>query len=262
MTHLDPARPSQSPVSLFVLDIDGCLATAFEPADLKGWSKLAEWNKRSVSDPAYPALAICSGRPKPYVEALAQALSLHQPAMFEMGAGAFFLHEGIERWHPLLTEDVLTQVASLREYLIRDIVPAVGVALDYSKRAQTGLLGPSKAAIDRAYSLVKPYTDAHHPDFDVFTTDVSIDIVYRALTKRSGMKWMSELTGISLPEIAYIGDSGGDVGALGIVGHPFAPANAIADVQAVAYTTRAPVIDGVLEAYQLGIAQNRATSSG
>jgi hydroxymethylpyrimidine pyrophosphatase-like HAD family hydrolase len=87
---------------------------------------------------------------------------------------------------------------------------------------------------------------------------VSIDVVPRSLEKEAGMRWLSKVTGVSLQNMAYIGDANGDIGALQLVGHSFAPANAAADVKSVVDTvTNGSDIDGVIEAYQTVISARR-----
>ena len=53
----------------------------------------------------------------------------------------------------------------------------------------------------------------------------------------------------SLDEVAYIGDSSGDIPGLKIVKLPFAPVNAADPVKEVAEVMRGKSTDGVLEAY-------------
>ena len=66
------------------------------------------------------------------------------------------------------------------------------------------------------------------------------------------MVWLAEKCGISLSEIAFVGDTGGDVGALKIVGASFAPANATNDAKAAAHHASSLFdIDAVLEAFQM-----------
>jgi len=63
---------------------------------------------------------------------------------------------------------------------------------------------------------------------------LALNIYPAGINKGSGLHWLSRETGIDVAEMAGIGDSSSDVDFLRLVGHPAAPANATADVKAVA----------------------------
>ncbi len=71
------------------------------------------------------------------------------------------------------------------------------------------------------------------------------------------MEMVAEQEGLTLDELAFIGDTGGDIEALQAVGFSFAPANAQPAVKAaVRIVTEGAVLDGVLEAYRWCIRHN------
>src|SRR5690606_38666566 len=100
--------------------------------------------------------------------------------------------------------------------------------------------------------LVRAYVNTHHPSLNVLHTSVSIDVVADGVTKLDGLRWLAGKLGISLAGIAYIGDTHGDISALEAVGASFAPSNPTDDVKAaVDVVTSAPLIEGVIEAYEI-----------
>lgn len=249
------------PVSLFVADIDGCLAVAYQPYDLPGFHALAQEAQAAGAvghHPSKPALSLCSGRPYPYVEAVTQALGLQLPVLFEGGGGGFDPVRAKRFLHPGFTDEVAAEVAEVRRWLEVDILPGSGLSLDIGKLTQAGGIGPAFADVQRLLPQVEAFIEAQHPNMWVAHTEVSIDIIPRHLTKREGLQWLAELLDVPLAEMAYIGDAVGDLGALAIVGHSFAPANAIEAVrQQVATVTQAPVLDGVREAYEACVRLNQ-----
>ena len=64
--------------------------------------------------------------------------------------------------------------------------------------------------------------------------------------------WLADHMGLSLEEIAFIGDTNGDMPALNIVGQSFAPANGQDAVKArVNHASELNDIDAVIEAYDM-----------
>ena len=237
---------------LFICDIDGCLAEPFQPYDLPKWQRLAEHARRAEANPdAGPRISLCSGRAYAYVEAVTQALGLRTPSLFESGAGAFYCETAEVLWNPHLTPDVERDLASVKTWMFDALLPASGnVRFDYGKRGQTGVVGLDWTDIEPLVPQVEAYVAAHFPErFRVFHTHVSIDVVPTAITKAAAIRWMAAHEGYALADIAYIGDTNGDIEALECVGHAFAPSNATDAVKAVAnHVTTASHIDGVLEA--------------
>ncbi|PWG74383.1 hypothetical protein DF186_18195, partial [Enterococcus hirae] len=68
--------------------------------------------------------------------------------------------------------------------------------------------------------------------------------------KLQGMKLLGQKLGIALNEIAYIGDTGGDIAALKNVKLAFSPINAIQPVKEVTNNLEVETTDAVLEAYR------------
>lgn len=246
-------------VKLFLADIDGCLAAPYEAYDLDGFRTLADYNRRAESDPLLPRLGICSGRSYAYVEAVAQALDLRGPALFESGGGRFDLPEARIRWNPCLTDEVERQLREVRDYFHREILPETGFSYDYGKRAQAGAVWTDQAEVARWAEIVDRYVTETFPGLAVHPTHVSIDVVPRALTKRVAVELVAKEEGLTLDELAFIGDTGGDIEALEAVGFSFAPANAQPAVKdAVRFVTGGAVLDGVIEAYRWCVRHNES----
>jgi hypothetical protein len=105
-------------IKLFLADIDGCLSEPYRAFDLDGFARLRAWAARAEADPAFPRLSVCSGRSYAYVEAVAQALDLRAPALFESGGGQFVLPEARIRWNPALTPAVERELDAVRAFYL------------------------------------------------------------------------------------------------------------------------------------------------
>lgn len=248
-------------IEVFVSDIDGCLAEAYRPFDLAAMGRLAE--RVSEAGPPgqnrlVPAFSLCSGRAYAYVEAISQALGLRTPVLFESGGGIFDPVRAQVAWHPAYTDEVERQMNEVRAWLKVSILPGTKLMYDYGKRTQAGVIGPRREEVVAMYDRVAGFLDREFPGLQALRTEVSIDVVSPGVTKYEGLLWLCDELGLSLDQLAYIGDTHGDIPALEAVGTSFAPSNASADVRAtVDVVTSAAVIDGVIEAYELCIATNR-----
>ncbi len=238
-------------IKLFLTDIDGCLSEPYRAFDLDQFMTLRDWGRMAEGDERIPRLGICSGRSYAYVEAVAQALDLRGPALFESGGGRFDLPLARIRWSSALTDEVEAQLDDVRAFFLRDVLPLGGFSLDYGKRAQAGVVTLETQKLVRAIEMTRRFVNNGHPDLVVADTHVSIDVLPRRLTKQIAIEEAAEEDGLRLAEVAFIGDTRGDIGGLEVVGHSFAPRNAQSIVQDVVdVVTEGEALDGVIEAFE------------
>jgi hypothetical protein len=250
-------------IKLFVSDIDGCLAMPYHPYDLDRLQTMAEHAAAAPAagaTDARPAVSLCSGRAYAYVEAMAQALGLETPVLFESGGGLFDPAAARTTWHPDFTPEVEAQLNEIRHWMVETLCgPDTSISLDHNKRTQAGIVSPSTEEIDAHRSAVEAFVADISPDLHVFTTHMSIDVLPATITKKQGLEWLAHHLGIQVDEMAYIGDTHGDIPALNRVGVSFAPANAEERVRhAVDIVTESPVLAGTLEAYAWCVQHNEA----
>ncbi len=246
-------------IRLFVSDIDGCLSMPYRPwrMDILGkLSGLAATAGLPDSDPSRPSFSICSGRSYPYVEAMSQALGLVTPVLFESGAGMFDPVSATTSWHPAFTPEIMERVSEIRRDM-EDRISGTGLSIDHAKRSQAALAGSIPEEIEWATGLMESYVLENAEDYVTFHTPVSVDVVWKGLSKKSGIAWLAESTGVPLDEVAFVGDTNGDIGALETVGRSFAPSNADPSVQSIVdHVTSASDSAGVLEAYCMCLEQD------
>lgn len=242
---------------LFVVDLDGCITHPFVTPDWPSITRIRAYNQQALTDPTIPRLSICTGRPFPYAEAVAQWLDIHLPIVFESGGGVYFPDRRQLQFSEAFTEN-RTQVDQVREWvqtLVETRYPKA--MIEFSKLTDAGIVCDDTRLIMEVFALAGDLVSREYPDFEVHHTEVSVNIIHKGCNKANGLRQIAAATGIALHEIAYIGDSSGDVSALKIVGKPFAPANGNAGVKAVSSVMEGETSEGVLQAYELLIAANR-----
>ncbi|HEX6981177.1 MAG TPA: HAD-IIB family hydrolase [Balneolaceae bacterium] len=244
-------------IKLFITDLDGCLTAPFEKPDWELLSRIRRLIEQSESDFSIPSLSICSGRPLPYVEAVAQWLGINHPVVFESG-GIYELATNKVQISSAFDEEAEQQVEKLKDWLQQNIINKYpDMILEFTKRMDAGLIHLEKGTIDEVLPVVSEYVSKNYERFEVHRTDVSINIIPSENNKESGIKKLCEMLNIEPDEVAYIGDSSGDIPGLKIVGYPFAPLNASEDVKKHAEVLKAEVTDAVLMAYHQLIEANR-----
>ncbi|NIV11305.1 MAG: HAD hydrolase family protein, partial [Aliifodinibius sp.] len=82
-------------------------------------------------------------------------------------------------------------------------------------------------------------------------------IILAENNKRTGIQQLCDVMDIDPEEVAYIGDSSGDIPGLQFVGQAFAPQNAAEAVKREAEVLDSEVTKAVLEAYRRIIRDNR-----
>lgn len=250
-------------IKLFLADIDGCLSQPYQDIRLDEWQRLRRWAGLAESDPRYPRLGLCSGRPYSYVEAVAQVLGIRGPILFESGTGRLELPAGKITWSDALTPEVEREMDGVREFIHREIAPFEPVTVEHGKRAQAGVIALDPDVLQRVIRRLHDLVDASYPELIVSDTDVSVDVHPKFLSKQTAVEWTSRNLGLMLDQVAFIGDSRGDVGALNVVGKSFAPSNAQQIVKEVVDTiTTGSVIEGTIEAYEWCIRYNESAESG
>ena len=245
-------------IRLFLSDIDGCLSEPYVAYRLDAFAQLRAWARRAETDPRFPRIGLCTGRSYGYAEAVAQALDLRAPALFESGAGRFDLQAARITWHPALTPEVEAELARARAFLVSEIVPrSETVSYDYGKRSQAGVVTPRPGECQAFLPDIEAFVAAETPALRAFHTPFSIDVIARALTKANALRWTAQAEGLALGELAFVGDTVGDAEAIRDAGLGAAPANGDDAARGAAdLVTAGEAVDGVLEAYRACLQRN------
>ncbi|TAM71966.1 MAG: hypothetical protein EPN50_04370 [Chloroflexota bacterium] len=216
-------------IRLVLADVDGCL-TAGEgrPIDLGVLAAVAARNGQARSDPTVPAISLCTGRPAPYVEILAQAIDASAPSIFENGCGLLRLEPYGFASHPLIDEEMLAAFRAAMDGLAAALVRP-GQASWQLGKAYSATLYPIGTSVHALWSRAREQLDARwYVDEGV----ECINVMPAGIDKGAGVAWLAAETGLALDEIAGVGDADSDLVFLDRIGLAAAPANATAGVRA------------------------------
>lgn len=245
-------------IRLFVVDLDGCISHPFVTPDWEAINIIRDLNIASKHDPTIPPITICTGRPLPYAEAVAQWLCIDLPFAFESGAGLYHTQKNELTWAPELTSDRLEAISELKHWAIHHVIPKYpGTVAEFTKRSDVGFIHPESDMNHRIYHEVKPYVEANYPDFEVHDTDVSVNVILSDCNKGTGVGLLSNKTGVPLDQMAYIGDSSGDLPAMKRVRLAYAPSNAREVVKAYAKVIDEEATRATQRAYEEIVRLNR-----
>jgi hypothetical protein len=247
-------------IKLFITDLDGCVTDPFITPDWEAFSKIRELNLKSNDDEIIPPLSICTGRPMPYAEAMAQVLGIRLPFIFESGGGMYDVEQNKLTWTPALTPEIEQQVLEIKDWARTHLIEKFpGSIPEFAKFTDIGIIHQDTPTVDKICEISKKHIQENYDAFEVHHTEVSVNIILTKANKGEGIRMLCNELGFTLDEVAYIGDSSGDVPGLSIVGYPFAPVNAAEKTkQAAKMVTEGNSTKGVLEAYHKIIGHNLA----
>ncbi|MGN8226110.1 HAD hydrolase family protein [Gracilimonas sp. BCB1] len=249
-------------IKLFITDLDGCISHPFVSPNWDAVSKIKELNQRSREEEEIPALTICSGRPFPYVECVAQWLDVNIPMVFESGGGMYDFNTNEITWNPHFDDEAKAAVAEIQDWINGTLVKNYkGTYPEFAKYTDVGLVNPDPSKVALMHQEVLNYVPERYPMFEVHATDISVNIILKKANKGVGIRLLCELLEIDLNEVAYIGDSSGDMPGLEIVGKSFAPVNAKSFVKDAVDQVTKETTEGVLEAFEELIAYNKSLVS-
>lgn len=282
-------------IEYFVSDVDGCLATPFQEPDWEALNQLRAYHQRARlerlthGESPYPLLSICTGRPLAYTEALTQWLGIRTSFVFE-SALLFDLesyqvtgaatHRGawiqtdissvhsidptddyeLDNFSSLSQHPGVRDIHQVKEWFLQDVVPRYPeMSIEFAKILDAGLVCHNPELVDIVEKETEQYLKQQNLNhLEVHTTDVSINVLLGGNNKGLGLRLLANAFQTPLSQIAYIGDSSGDIPALDLVGRPFTPANArtIVRQQEGYHHLASQTTASVLEAYELCVKDN------
>jgi len=244
-------------VKLFVADLDGCISIPFQTPNFSELAQIRSYSERAKEEDTIPHLTICTGRPLPYAEAVAQWLDVKLPIIFESGGGIFNTVTNHITWSPEYKANK-SDIDAIRSWVQEHIVSNYdGVMPEFAKQTDVGLVHPKESVIDEIYPQIEKYVTQNYFQFDVHYTEVSVNIILKDSNKGTGVETLSAFTDIALEEMAYIGDGTNDIPAMKRVGAAYAPSNCRGEVAEHARVIDKKATSAVLEVYKKLIRENR-----
>jgi len=236
------------PKAIIFCDIDGCLNDGKHIGfDLEALADVRQ-RIRTLKDRDV-ILSLCTGRPQPYAEAMAQILGLQTPIVCEHGALVF--DPTTEQVFSMLTPHGQQEIADLRRHL--KTIVGVENTHTFEPGNEFGLCITGPGIIGCSYDeicMIKDEYMAKCPEFDVnwASSNCAIDISPKGIGKQTGAAWVLDRLGIRQSATYAIGDSAGDLGVLSFVNHTLCPANAAQKVRDICdYTAKDSTTRGVVE---------------
>jgi Cof subfamily protein (haloacid dehalogenase superfamily) len=263
------------PVKLVGIDVDGTLVGASGNVDPRVWDAAERALAKGIR------LALCSGRPA-FATALDYAERLDSGGWhaFQNGASIVHLPTGRSRSVTLPTEAVRTFIAEARtngnvlelyndkEWVTESTAEwahehARLLGVEFAPRPFESLDGPvvraqwllTSAQASQMMSVRRPGLEVAQSTSPLMPGTQFVGFTREGVSKASAMRSIATEYAVSLEDVMYIGDSGNDVPALRVVGHPVAMGNAEPAVIAAA-RTRVSHVDqgGVAQALEIAIA--------
>lgn len=237
--------------NIIFCDIDGCLSDGSTiPYDLKALGQIRKKIKKLARENI--GFALCTGRPQPYCEAMAQILDLSTLCVCENGA--ILYDTACDQYYPQVDQAALAQVEHIKATLIGEnyfsstlfleIGNAYSICLKGSGLQQRGYQGiaDEMARLSARFSDAKVNWSHSHN---------AIDITPQGINKGSGVRAVLAHYALSPDDALGIGDAYGDLSFLSIVGKVGCPSNASADVKALAdYISPQSHVKAVLDIVQ------------
>ncbi len=224
-------------------DIDGCLGPGKHKAlDLARLAEIRTLIKALAGQGS--SFHLCTGRPQPYAEAMAQVLDVQTPFICENGAMVF--SPETDRASRLISSADLSALQKLRaalrpEGFIMEVGNEYSLSLSWE-----GISAASHADI----AARRVALQARFAGFDMSWTNshTSVDITPKGVSKQSGVAAVLARLGLPPAQAIAIGDSNNDLKVLAYVGHPMCPANATREVKSLCKTIAGqPETQGVIE---------------
>ena len=253
-------------IRLVGIDVDGTLVGSAGMVHPLVWEAVAQARAAGIH------LALCSGRPA-FGLALEYARRLDEKGwhVFQNGASILNLGDGRSQSTPIPTQWVHTFIRLAREkgqvlelygnseYVVESTAPWA--------REHAGLLGVPfrprpfeslEEEVVRAQWLLSPENamvamretyeglEVAQSTSPVMSETRFVGITRAGVNKGSAMRTIAAALRVDLQDVMYVGDSGNDIAALRIVGHPVAMGNADGAVRSIATHIVGNVEDGGL----------------
>lgn len=235
-----------------ISDVDGCLTgEESEPFDLPTLDRIARWARRSAAGgEGLPLLTLCTGRPQPYVEALAKLFAISLPVICENGAVIYTLADNRARFARGATAEKRAGLHRLQEHLVANVLPDFPEAvLQFGKMAHLSIYSTNHDRLLELAPIVEAFVrTTGGPELDVNTSHFYLNVSLKGVSKGAAIEELVEELGAPREELAGIGDTEGDLSIREAVGFFACPSNARPAIKAVAdFVATKPKGEGVLE---------------
>jgi HAD superfamily hydrolase (TIGR01484 family) len=224
-------------IRLIITDIEGCITPPnrgmMTPAD---FLPIVDYCQKASLDNDLPPLVFCTGRQIPYLECVAQltnAFFPNFPSVAENGAFLYDVASNEVFMNPAVTPEAQEILREVR-HQTEKVREKLNAPKEHGKDLCISLNPPLKMPISEFFEEVRQSLANYSNVVNITHSASAVDITPFGIDKASGVKFLSEKTGIPLENMLGIGDTRGDLPMLNLVGMPTGPANASKEVREVA----------------------------
>lgn len=238
-------------VDLIVADIEGCITPPnrgmMNPSE---FLPLVDYCKAAIADKNLPPMVFCTGRQIPYVECTAQLTNAFFPKFPSVAENGAFLYDVALNevfMNPAVTSEAKEILHEIRKETEK-ILQKFDARKEYGKDICISLNPPLNMPISAFFEEVEQNLSQYSTVINITHSASAVDITPIGIDKASGVKFLSEKTGIPTENMLGIGDTRGDLPMLKLVGMPTGPANASKEVREVAkFIAKTEGVIGVAE---------------
>lgn len=229
-------------------DIDGCLSSGKNRQfDLTLLAKIRDVIPRLATKGI--AFTLCTGRPQPYAEAMAQLLGSDLPLVCEGGA---MVYEPVgDKYRPMANAENMRDLRALQSALQASDLLHDDLYFELGNAYSICVTGPVIAG--RSHTEIRAEMDrmmALYAEYPVSWTHstTSIDITPLGVNKGSGLRAICADHDIALAQTAGIGDSNGDLAMFEVAARGYCPNNASDELKSLAsYISEQSYLAGALD---------------
>ena len=231
-------------IRLIISDLDGCInPTVGAPFDLAKMARL----KEAIAKRGIP-FTFCTGRPKPYLEAVMQMLGIRVPAVCENG-GIIFDPKTLKMIYP--APKMIEMNRPIIETLKRSVLPGLPAFIEPSKQVAIGIIPHDISDTVTTSEIVRRINSTLHLfpckiHFNIASNVVNV--LPDGISKDAGVTFLLELLGIDANDALAVGDSHGDASFMRLCGKKACPANSDVEVKELSdIVSLHDDIDGMLD---------------
>lgn len=231
-------------IRLILTDIEGCITkNKGYPLDLLS----LQWIRENLKK--LPPISLNTGRSKPYIEAILQALGDFQDSIGENGCTIYLVEKDDIVLHPIINDNILKEKEELKKFL-KEKIKNLG-HIEPGKEVCVSLFPEEGILVKDLAEYTQELIKEEFPEFQLVYSSVAVDITPKGIDKGSGMDILLEMKNLSYDEVLGIGDSLGDFPFLSKLKYKAPPANGHPKIKEIAtYVAKEEDIKGLIEIFK------------
>lgn len=231
-------------IRLILTDIEGCLTKdKGHPLNLEAF----QWIRNNFK--SLPPISLNTGRSKPYIEGILQALGKFEDSIGENGCTIYLIEKDDIILHPKISNEILKEKEDLKKFL-KEKIKGLG-HIEPGKEVCVSIFPEKGISVIELAHITDDLIKSYFPNFQLVYSSVAVDITPKGIDKGSGMDVFLELKNISYDEVLGIGDSLGDLPFLKKLKYKATPSNGHPQIKEIAtYVAKNEDIFGVIEIFK------------